>query len=251
MKTKKQLLCIIVVLCLLLAAMPLSASAYFNDEDLEWGCDHFYDHACDVTCNVCGAVRDASDHVYDHACDVTCNVCGAVRDASDHVYSHACDAICNVCGDVREVLGHEYSYDLDLSCNVCGAVRGFDPPISFGGTSVSEDVGGLAFRFNVAVDGMKVDKTTAIYDEAIINGYKVLGMGAVASNSNSRVYISCKYLCDLEPDSCGFAVRITDIPSNKHNESIQVVPYVVLEIDGSPFIFHGAYQNATYNSAFS
>ena len=54
-------------------------------------------------------------------------------------------------------------YDTD---DTNGAISGYL-------TSTSEDVSGLAFKFDVATSGMQVDKTTAIYDNATINGSAV------------------------------------------------------------------------------
>ena len=40
---------------------------------------HYFDNACDATCNECGVVREVPDHVYDNEYDATCNICGAER----------------------------------------------------------------------------------------------------------------------------------------------------------------------------
>ena len=76
-------------------------------------------------------------------------------------------------------------------------------------------------------------------------------MGAIATNGVDTVDIPCVYLCDLEPDSCGFAVRIIHIPTDKYDEAITATPYVVLEIDGVATTIYGEAYTASYNDAIT
>ncbi len=155
---------------------------------------------------------------------------------------------CSVCGATEgEALGHSYANDYDADCDVCGAIRDVVNPITFGGNSRSDDVSGLAFKFDVAVDGMAVNGTKAIYDGATIDGNKLISMGAIVSNAKSELDIPAVYLCDLEADSASFAVRIINIPEANYGDEITAVPYFVVEIDGVQTTIYGEAQVATYN----
>ena len=158
---------------------------------------------------------------------------------------------CTKCGDnnvsdATEALGHTYAHDFDVDCDVCGTVRAVAGPITFGGKSISEDVSGLAFRFNVTVDGMEVNGTTAIYDNATINGYKLISMGAIVSNEKSELDIPAVYLCDLEDHSAAFAVRVINIPAAYYDSVITATPYFVVEIDGVATTIYGEAQTGSY-----
>ena len=150
---------------------------------------------------------------------------------------------------ITAVVAHEHVYDndFDTDCNKCGEVRAVVGPVTFGGCSRSEDVSGLAFKFDVAVDGMMANGTTAIYDEATINGYKLIKMGAIVSNAKSELNIEAKYLCDLEADSASFAVRVINIPEANYGDEITAIPYFVVEIDGVATTIYGEAQVASYN----
>ena len=157
-----------------------------------------------------------------------------------------------VCGDsyTEEIAAtgeHTYANDYDADCDVCGAVRAVVNPIAFGGNSRSEDVSGLAFKFDVAVDGMAVNGTEAIYDGATIDGNKLISMGAIVSNAKSELDIAAVYLCDLEADSASFAVRVINIPEANYGDEITAVPYFVVEIDGVETTVYGEAQVASYN----
>lgn len=136
-------------------------------------------------------------------------------------------------------------------------------------TSTSEDVSGLAFKFAVATSGMQVDKTTAIYDDATINGYKLIKMGAVVTNKTSAgtdpstlylnkvddervLNIEAVYLCNLLDDSASYAVRITGIPEDKQDVAIYARPYYIYENeDGTQITVYGDVVGASYNGKLS
>ena len=192
-----------------------------------WHChEHTYDDNCDVDCNGCGDLRVAP-HTYDNACDAACNGCGAGRTPADHVYDHEFDVDCNECGAVREMA---------------------ETPVDFGGNSVSEDVSGLAFKFSMDILGMTVDRTTAIYDNATIHGYKLVAMGAIVSNSKSTVDVPCVYLCDWAEDAIAYAVRVIEIPTDKYDVPITSTPYFVIEVDGVQRTVYGETRTASYNN---
>ena len=140
-------------------------------------------------------------------------------------------------------------------------------------TASSEDVSGLAFRFDVATSGMLVDKTTAIYDEATIkavdgNNYKLIGMGAIVTNNPNLgnnggafyldavdgkkvIDIPAVYLCDLEADSAAYTVRIRNIPADKLDAAIYARPYYVFDYNGTEITVYGDIVGASYNGKLS
>ena len=139
-------------------------------------------------------------------------------------------------------------------------------------TASSEDVSGLAFRFDVDVDGMQVDKTTAIYDAATINvldgNYKLINMGAIVTNNpnlgnnggafyldavdgSTVIDIPAVYLCDLEADSAAFSVRIRNIPEANYDSGIYARPYYVFDYNGTEITVYGDIVGASYNGKLS
>ena len=139
-------------------------------------------------------------------------------------------------------------------------------------TATSEDVSGLAFRFDVATSGMKVDGTTAIYDEATIkafdgNTYKLVGMGAIVTNNpnlgtsgafyldavdgKKTIDIPAVYLCDLETDSAAFSVRIRNIPEANYDSGIYARPYYIFDYNGTEVTVYGDIVGASYNGKLS
>ena len=139
-------------------------------------------------------------------------------------------------------------------------------------TASSEDVSGLAFRFDVDVDNMQVDKTTAIYDTAtidVMNGnYKLVNMGAIVTNNPNLgnnggafyldavdgkkvIDIPAVYLCDLEADSAAFSVRIRNIPEANYDTGVYARPYYVFDYNGTEITVYGDIVGATYNGKLS
>lgn len=139
-------------------------------------------------------------------------------------------------------------------------------------TSSSEDISGLAFRFDVATAGMQVEETTAIYDNATVNvmdgNYQLVSMGAVATNDpsigndgsvfyldavdNKRVIdVPAVYLCDLEDDSAAFTVRIRNIPAANYDSAVYARPYYVFENNGTRITVYGDIVGASYNGKLS
>ena len=229
---------------------------------------------CDTakTCSVCGATEGAAlghsyktevtapDCVNGGYTTYTCTVCGDsyksnYTDALGHKYDNACDADCNVCGEIRSVADHVYADEFDTTCDICGAVRDVVAPatiIRFDGNSVSENVGGLAFRFDVPAIGLTVENGCyAIYDGATLKGYKLISMGAVVTNGVATTDIVAAKLCDLTDDSASFAVRVINIPGNKLDVAVTATPYVVVEIDGVATTIYGEAQTSSYNEALN
>lgn len=139
-------------------------------------------------------------------------------------------------------------------------------------TATSEDVSGLAFRFDVDVDGMQVNNTTAIYDAATINvmdgNYKLVGMGAIVTNNPNLgnnggafykdavnganvIDVPAVYLCDLEADSAAFTVRIRNIPEANYDSGIYARPYYIFDYNGTEITVYGDIVGASYNGKLS
>lgn len=143
-------------------------------------------------------------------------------------------------------------------------------PVLWGGmTSVSEDVNGLAFKFDVvASNGQVVNGTHYVNGSASVEpfvdgqSYALVRMGAIASNKSDAILdlenvdnertlnINAVYLCNLLDTSLSFAVRITDIPENQKDTMIYARPYYVYEKDGKEVIVYGETMKKAYN-AFS
>jgi len=130
-------------------------------------------------------------------------------------------------------------------------VREVEISTTFGGNSISEDVSGLAFRFDVACEGMTQNVTTAIYDNATVDGYKLLSMGAVVTNGVESADIPAVYLYDLKENTATFAVRVIEIPPNGYNTDVTATPYIILEIDGVATTIYGEAQTCSYNDAMN
>ena len=174
----------------------------------------------------------AHDCHWDDDADTDCNTCKTIRDvasACKHVYDDLADADCNTCGQSREVVG-----------------------ISDGGSAACADVRGLAMRFIIPVEGMKMDGTTAIFDNATIGGYKLVSMGAKVWQDKMPDYvvdIPVKYLYSLDEENgiASFAIRIIDIPENHEDTPIYYRSYFIYEDEtGKQHVIYGSDVYATY-----
>ena len=151
---------------------------------------------------------------------------------------------------ITAIVAHEHSYAhaFDAECDKCGAVRAVVAPIAKNGFSVSEDVSGLAVRFTATLEGMGIDGTTAIYDNAMLNGYKVISVGAIATNGVSTIDVPAVYLCDDDVSTgAQYAIRIKNIPADKYDVEITFTPYIIVEIDGEQVTIEGEAVTGTYN----
>ncbi len=202
-----------------------------------------YDDDADADCNTCGAIRDVNlpcEHAYDDVCDADCNLCGEVREAP---HSHIeCSDVCDLCltTGLPTTAKHVYDNAFDYDCNTCGSAREA-VKVSFYGGSISEDVNGLAMQFYIPVEGMTQKGTKAVYDNATIAGYKLVGMGAVAWNTGDElcdiedangvnvINIPAVYLCDLTEDTASFAIRIINIPEEGKDTLVRFRSYFIYE----------------------
>ena len=158
--------------------------------------------------------------------------------------------LCTVTLSVSASCSHTYDHDYDAQCNLCGETRqsAKDVPISFGGTSISEDVNGLAFKFDVAVSGMaKMENGyTAIYNNATLGNYKVVMMGAIAYNGYDTQNVEAKKLYSVSRDTTSFVVRIVNIPLKHLTTTIKMKPYIVIEVEGVQYTIYGKEQADAY-----
>ena len=144
------------------------------------------------------------------------------------------------------------------------------PVLWSGLTSVSEDVNGLAFKFDVsAAGGQVVNNTEYVNDSALVvpgidgQEYKLLRMGAVVSNKSDvildlenvdgkkTINIEAVYLCDLGEMSLSYAVRVINIPVNGMSTDIYARPYYVYEQDGEEIVAYGNVAVKSYNQAYT
>ena len=237
-----------------------------------------YDDEADADCNSCGAIRKDDkpcEHAYSDECDANCDLCGEVREDVPHypVGDYACNRLCCVCWADLTTADHIYSYEIDPICDVCGENRDVDVPFELEGTSVSEDVNGLAVRFNISAEGIanKNNTTEILYDNATFCGMKLVSMGAIVSNNYNQtnalptmedvngvqvVNVTAKYLCDInkEEGTVSYAIRAIQIPENHKDTEIAFVPYLILEdAEGNQFVHYIPSWNiiSSYNEAIT
>lgn len=144
-------------------------------------------------------------------------------------------------------------------------------------TSTSEDVDGLAFRFDMKVNDLQIKDgciTQVQYNTGTVNPladgneYKLVGMGAIVTNKAAvgtdagsfylnkvdgrrTIDIPCVYLFDLEPDSAAFTARITNIPEANRDTAIYARPYYVFDYNGTQITVYGDVVGASYNGKLS
>ena len=238
------------------------------------------------TCNVVEQERVDADCENDgyikYACDCGLGEYTEPIPAKGHAYTESArnEATCAADGSVTYTCGncgdsytdtipatgvHTYDDEYDVDCNVCGAIRATDAEIvtSFGGNSISEDVSGLAFKFNIEANvAIAFERISEIdYANSYIGEFKLIAMGAVASNNGSAtilgnvgdgmgnvIDIPARWLCNLLEGSASFAVRITEIPENHYDTIITARPYYVYEnAEGAQITIYGEEQAASYN----
>lgn len=196
-----------------------------------------------------------------------CYTLTIVSKAHECVYDDATDADCNSCGAVREVAcPHAYDHDFDDLCNLCSEPREVVFPLSIEGTSISEDVNGLAWLIKADVNGIALMNGHEInYTNATVGQYKLIKMGAVATNNYAKLgrvptledvndrdvlNIEAKYLFSFNEDgTVTYAVRIINIPDEGKNTDIHIVPYFIFENDaGQQLVQYGNSASNAYNS---
>ena len=218
---------------------------------------HEYFNDCDTVCMNCYQETREASHNVNHveAVAPTCNAMGNI----EYWYCDACgqawlDAQCMMNTNRFAVIlpmaeEHTYDNEFDVDCNVCGAERAVANPGTYIGMSASEDVIGLAVKYDVAVEGFAVKAGTFVqadYTNATYNGYKLIELGVEASNGISSTTIKGERMFDLEADKASFAFRVVNIPEGKENVEITFTPYYIVEIDGEQVTLYGEAVSGTY-----
>ena len=142
-----------------------------------------------------------------------------------------------------------------------------------GQTSISEDVKGLAFRFQVAATGAKINSNNEyIAGSASVKPYRdddttaqLIGAGAIVTNDanvgkgeitldavdgKNTVNVGAKYLCEVNTDSFTFAVRVIHIPEAHFATNIYARPYYIYQDEeGNAMTVYGDVKMGNYNRA--
>ena len=172
-------------------------------------------------------VNAAHECVYDDYADMNCNSCGAER-------------------DMEQGCQHVYDHDFDTNCNTCMEQREVELPLTITGNSISADVNGLAWLVEAKVEGITLNGTEAVYDNATVNGYKLINMGAVVSNNYTElgrvpnlddadgehaVDVQAKYIytTDEEAGTVTYAIRLINIPEEHKDREINILTYIIFE----------------------
>lgn len=186
--------------------------------------------------------------------------------AHECVYDDDADMDCNTCGAIREVeqgCQHVYDHDFDTNCNTCMEQREVTLPLQITGNSISEDVNGVAWLVEAKVDGLELNDTEAIYDNATVNGYKLITMGAVISNNyatlgrvpnledvdgKSAIDVQAKYIYDTneEAGTVTYAIRVVNIPDEYKDREVDILTYIIFEDEAG--VQHTLYCNSAYAS---
>jgi hypothetical protein len=142
--------------------------------------------------------------------------------------------------------------------------------IEGGQTSVSEDVNGLAFKFEIAATGASTDNnhkyvsgSASVNPYGNSNAYTLVAMGAVITNQadkateallnlntvngKSVINIEANYLLDGEDGSVAFATRVINIPDAGKDTAIYARCYYVFEKDGETIVIYDDIVSQSYN----
>ena len=243
--------------------------------------EHSYTYDCDKNCAACGnETRPEAAHEYFNDCETVCMICyEETREAAHNViHAEAVEATCVAGGNIEywycDVCGsawldaeciqntnlravklpatgeHAYTNEFDIDCNECGDVREIVAPVIDVKLSISEDVNGLAFRFEANVAGFSIKAGTFVqadYTNATYNGYVLIETGAIASNGADEITIKGERMCDLDENGKAlFAYRIINIPEEHQADEITMTPYYIVEIDGVATTIYGEAQTGAY-----
>ncbi len=239
------------------------ASGYFSTKAWTHIEKEFVANSAVAVLNINGGGNGNAETVYLDNLKITlvkpahvCNVVEQERvDATcgeDGYIKYACD--CGL-GEYTEPLSatgdHTYDDNFDAECNVCRATREVTLVNDVTNSVAENDFGaGLAFKFDMVIEGVAIKSNTwnqIDYTNATYNGYKLIGMGVTASNGKSETTIEAKHLFEQDGDNVSVAYRIINIPEANWNDTITMIPYFVVEIDGVETTIYGDEYTATYN----
>lgn len=167
---------------------------------------------------------------------------------------------------------HVYDSIQDDECNTCGHIRPVDivDIIEGGQTSISEDVNGLAFKFEIAATGATTDNnnkyvsgSASVNPYGNSNAYTLVAMGAVITNKADKateallnlntvndktiIQIEANYLLDSEDGSVAFATRVINIPDEGKDTAVYARCYYVFEKDGETIVIYDDIVSKSYN----
>lgn len=189
-----------------------------------------------------------------------------VDTAHECVYDDLNDVDCNTCGAVRVSCSHAYDHDYDDCCNLCFKQRVVTLPLSVDGVSISADVNGLAWLVKADVSVALKNGCEIDYTNATVGRYKLITMGAVATNNYAQLKdelgrvpqlpdvngsdilnIEAKYRYTLNEDgTVTYAIRIIDIPDEYKDCEIDILTYFIFEDEaGQEQVM---YCNSTYGA---
>ena len=169
---------------------------------------------------------------------------------------------------------HQYDGPQDADCNICGNVREvpFVDITTGGQTSASEDVKGLAFKFEIEVQNATMDSNHKFTGATVrpygnSETYTLVTMGAVITNKadkataelmnlhtvngKSIINIEAVYLLDSDDDSLSFATRIVNIPEAGKGTEIYARAYYVFEKDGEQIVIYDDIVSESYTGAIA
>lgn len=234
----------------------------FENGNIEyWTCEAcgaaWLDEACALNTNLLAVITPASHGtiIAVDAKDATCAENGNIA----YWYCATCgqawlDAECtlntNLLAVILPTIEHTYDHAYDTDCNVCGEIRSLSLPIVFRGNSVSEEVSGLAFLFEVEVEGIARKAGTynhADFTNATFDGHKLVRAGAIVSNGKSEIDIAAVHMYDWNENMVSFAYRVINIPETQFDTTLTMTPYLVIEVDGQEITVYGDAQSASYN----
>ena len=255
----------------------VAPTCYENGNIEYWYCEAcgqaWLDEACTLNTNLKAVVLPMTHGEITHvaAKDATCTELGNI----EYWYCAACgqawlDEACTLNTNLRAVVlpmaEHTYDNIHDADCNVCGAIRDIvlsaDEIILFGGNSVTEIKGGLAFKFDAAVKGIVIgEEYVADYTNATVTidgvEYKLVKMGAIMNNKGyaeqSLDNVDGKSILNVEANKVfgeySYAVRIINIPEAHLDTVITARPYFIYEnLGGEQITVYGEDVATSYNA---
>ena len=204
-----------------------------------------------------------------HTCEFNGTETKAPTCTEDGVMTYSCECGEGTYTEAIPATGHAYADEYDAYCETCDEVRVTDAEVvtSFGGNSVSEDVSGLAFKFDIVANvAIAFERISEIdYAESTIGGYQLVKMGAVVANKGGAtvldnvgdgqgnvIDIPAVYLCNKLDDSASFAVRVIEIPEAYFDREITARPYFIYEdAEGNEITIYGEEKAASYNGVLN
>ncbi len=238
-----------------------------------WYCEDcgsaWLDELCHLNTNLKAVILPIAHNViHVEAKDATCDELGNIEywfceDCGSAWLDELCHLNTNLKAVVLPMADHTYDNDLDVDCNICGDIREIEHTIiTFSGKSISEDVNGLAFKFDVSGEytelNLWADTLYLVkYDNCTVTPntsgtYKLVEMGANLYNGKSTAKAVANKVVDVDSDPY-FVVRVLNIPEANKDTVIYATPYYAYDVDGDlnttndRVIVYGEEVSASYN----